>query len=433
MIRARLDAAGGQAGPRGRMVGAGIRRLPARLRRDDLQGPGQDPGPHLSLPHASLAFGGELRGADPAARERAGVRGAGNGARRGATRAADGARRDQGGLGRLGHGGRTDAGAAGARDARSARRSWPTERQAEVATRREAERRGQREIVVSPPTATAAPPVAQPPETDERAAPEILIPALRGSGRARQSRPGSGCRQHRAPLRRTARCSGRRRRCRITCVGAYRDPHAAKARLDEMVKRQGWTSTAARLGPDPTQLGELHGERGFSPEPWAKTRAAWRSGPPTRSRPPGAHRRGGSQGRADVSRERGSAAQGRRHADSEAERAGRGGGRALAAASDEKVRAELWRGMTADKAIGAELRRFSAAVQQRFGEDTVRAMRRSAVWPRPSVARQHQAALSAVSRSVQVLGQGEIADTVEAVRERFAQRRELGLGRGLSR
>ena len=29
--------------------------------------------------------------------------------------------------------------------------------------------------------------------------------------------------------------------------GAYRDPHAARAALDEMVKRERWTSTAARL------------------------------------------------------------------------------------------------------------------------------------------------------------------------------------------
>ncbi len=30
--------------------------------------------------------------------------------------------------------------------------------------------------------------------------------------------------------------------------GAYRDPHAARAALDELVKQQGWTSAAAR-GP----------------------------------------------------------------------------------------------------------------------------------------------------------------------------------------
>ena len=50
--------------------------------------------------------------------------------------------------------------------------------------------------------------------------------------------------------------------------------------------------------------------------------------------------------------------------------------------------------MTSDKTIGAEL--FSAAVQQRFGGDTVRAMLRSggAQVEAASVPRQHQAAFA---------------------------------------
>jgi hypothetical protein len=40
-------------------------------------------------------------------------------------------------------------------------------------------------------------------------------------------------------------------------IGAYRDPYTAKLQLDEMVKRQGLTSTAARIAQDPRQLGEL--------------------------------------------------------------------------------------------------------------------------------------------------------------------------------
>ena len=83
VIRARLDARGRAGRARGSLVSVGIRGVPARLRGDDLQRPGEDPGPHLPVPHASLAVGGELRGADPAARERAGIRGAGDGARRG--------------------------------------------------------------------------------------------------------------------------------------------------------------------------------------------------------------------------------------------------------------------------------------------------------------------------------------------------------------
>ena len=45
--------------------------------------------------------------------------------------------------------------------------------------------------------------------------------------------------------------------------GAYRDPHAATATLDELVKSQGWTSAAARTVADPLQLGELRGKEGL--------------------------------------------------------------------------------------------------------------------------------------------------------------------------
>ena len=142
----------------------------------------------------------------------------GNGARRGATRAADGARRDQGGLGRLGHGGRTDAGTARPRP----RSGTHGAGRAGAATGPTAGRRARPETAGESPRATAhrrEPPRPRPGSGDERpggrgdaavhrsgaaagvvrsdgrrvtAAPEILIPALRGSGRARQSRPGVG-------------------------------------------------------------------------------------------------------------------------------------------------------------------------------------------------------------------------------------------------
>jgi hypothetical protein len=102
---------------------------------------------------------------------------------------------------------------------------------------------------------------------------------------------------------------------------------------------------------------------------------------------------------------------------------------ALAAAPDEKTRAALWRGITADKAIGVELRRFSDAVQQRFGEETVRAMLRSE--GTPSVPHQHQAALAAVSRTVHTLKDGEHASARQDQTERLAQRQVFGHRRGL--
>jgi hypothetical protein len=38
---------------------------------------------------------------------------------------------------------------------------------------------------------------------------------------------------------------------------AYRDPHAAHARLNDLVKDHGWTGAASRLAADPAQLGFL--------------------------------------------------------------------------------------------------------------------------------------------------------------------------------
>jgi hypothetical protein len=99
---------------------------------------------------------------------------------------------------------------------------------------------------------------------------------------------------------------------------------------------------------------------------------------------------------------------------------------ALAAATDEKTQAELWRGITADQTIGPELRQFSAAVQQRFSDDTVRAMLRGRGGPVESASapRAHQAALATVSRTVHTLRQGERADDAQ----RLTQRPTLGLG-----
>ena len=69
----------------------------------DLQGPGQDAGPHVSAAYASLAGGGELRGADPAARKCAGVCGRGHDARRSPARVANGTGPGAGGVGRMGN------------------------------------------------------------------------------------------------------------------------------------------------------------------------------------------------------------------------------------------------------------------------------------------------------------------------------------------
>ena len=67
---------------------------------------------HTYLPaHVALAGGGELRGADAAARERAAVRGDRDGKGRAPAGAADGPGRGAGGVGGVGNGGGAAAGA----------------------------------------------------------------------------------------------------------------------------------------------------------------------------------------------------------------------------------------------------------------------------------------------------------------------------------
>ena len=49
----------------------------------------------------------------------------------------------------------------------------------------------------------------------------------------------------------------------------------------------------------------------------------------------------------------------------------------VAAAPDEEARAEAWRAMQADERVAGEVRILGAPVQQRFGEEGVRAMLRA--------------------------------------------------------
>ncbi len=133
--------------------------------------------------------------------------------------------------------------------------------------------------------------------------------------------------------------------------GVYRDPHAARAKLNELVKQQGWTSAAARVTADPAQLGELRGKEGFFAG--AKARAERE----TAHRVAGAigpslERIGAAEARAERSY-RASVA-GQRTADatgiprlSAATEAAIG---AMAAATDEKTRGEAWRAAQADDA-----------------------------------------------------------------------------------
>ena len=216
--------------------------------------------------------------------------------------------------------------------------------------------------------------------------------------------------------------------------GAYRDPHAARAALDELVKSQGWTSAAAWVVADPDQLGELRGKVGLfagakaRAEREAAQRAAGAIGPSL-------ERIGVAEARAERTWRTGVEAQ--RVADatgiprlSAAAEAALG---VVAAAEDDRARGEAWRAVQGDKQVAGELRVFGAAVEQRFGEEGVRAMLRAGERPgavrAASVAPEQRPELDQVAGLTVALKAGERAGAAAAQREAESERQ--GQRRGL--
>jgi hypothetical protein len=213
------------------------------------------------------------------------------------------------------------------------------------------------------PRTAPPPPAAMPVESpehsaprEERAAPEILIPAyVDRSGRdslGRRLDAGSV-----AAAVASDRVMQREREALWNYLrGTYRDPYAAKAQLDEMVKRQGWTSTAVRIAKDPTQLGELRGKLGWFVGAQAKAERA-NALRVAEAIAPSLERSGAAEARAtqryrasgEVQRKADATVIPKLTARAEAAVA------ALAAANDDQARAALWRRITADNALGTEL------------------------------------------------------------------------------
>jgi Ti-type conjugative transfer relaxase TraA len=216
--------------------------------------------------------------------------------------------------------------------------------------------------------------------------------------------------------------------------GAYRDPHAARATLDELVKSQGWTSAAARIAADPRQLGELRGKEGFfagarsRAEREAAQRAAGAIGP-SLERIGEAETRAERTYRAGVDAQRAADATGIPRLSTAAEVATN----AMAASPDEKTRATAWRAAQRDERVVGELRAFGAAVAQRFGEEGVRAMLRAGGRPGAatalSVKPEQQPELDRAAKLMTTLKAGERSGASLAQRqsegEREGQRRGL--------
>jgi len=216
--------------------------------------------------------------------------------------------------------------------------------------------------------------------------------------------------------------------------GTYRDPHAARAALDELVKRQGWTNAAARVAREPEQFGELRGKEGFFAGAKARAeretaqRVAGAIGP-SLERIGTAEAHAERNYRAGVGEQRAADATGIPHLSAPAEAAIG----AIATAKDDLARSEAWRAVQRDERVAGELRAFGAAVEQRFGQDGVRAMLRAGERPSAvaalSVAPKQQPALDRVAEMTAAMKVGERAGAGiaqhEAQSERHAQRRGI--------
>ncbi len=211
--------------------------------------------------------------------------------------------------------------------------------------------------------------------------------------------------------------------------GAYRDPHAARAALDELVKTQGWTSAAARVAADPGQLGELRGKQGLfvgakaRAERAAAQRAAGAIGP-SLTRIGAAEARAEGAYRASVEVQRAADATGVPRLSAAAEAAIG----VMLATQDAPARGEAWRAAQADQGIAGELRGFGAAVAQRFGDEGVRAMLRAGRWPdaaAASIAPEQRPTLSRVAELMVTVNDAERANATLNQREAESERQGL--------
>ncbi|MBV8915514.1 MAG: AAA family ATPase, partial [Acetobacteraceae bacterium] len=212
--------------------------------------------------------------------------------------------------------------------------------------------------------------------------------------------------------------------------GAYNDPHAARAALDELVKREGWTSAASRIAREPGQVGELRGKVGWLASGAAKQERA-RAERAAGALPGSLQRIGDAEGSAaraysasvDAQRAADRTGVPRLSADAEAALA------ALRSAPDQTARAAVWQAVEKSDAIAAELGAFRGTVERRFGAEGVRQMLRTegraGAVSAPSVTAGQRTALDQVAERISTMWSGEKAASAA---EHQAER--LGLRQG---
>jgi len=215
--------------------------------------------------------------------------------------------------------------------------------------------------------------------------------------------------------------------------GSFRAPKEARSRLDALVERDGYTSTAQRLSAAPGQIGELRGKVGL----FAGAKARQEREQAERvveAIGPAVSRVGEAEAKAAQGYRAGVEAQLSADATGVPKLSGRAQAAlaAMAAAKEDAGRAEAWNAAQNDTEVAGELSVFAAAVEKRFGEDGMRAMIRAqqpGAKPYeggPSVSSEDKGALVEVGRAVSTLRAGEGASASQAQAEGLVQRASRG-------
>lgn len=274
-----------------------------------------------------------------------------------------------------------------------------------------------------------------PADAAQKARPGILIPAFDGIGAdgVRRDSLGRGLDEKSVAAAVAGHADVQRERSdrSIYIQTAYRDPNTAAERLDAIIANDGATSAARRVSSDPAQLGELRGREGFfagaksREERETAMRAAAAIGPNV-SRTAEAEGRAALVYRGEVERQM--------KADATAvpdisDRAKAALG-AVAAAKDDKGRAEAWSKIEADKEIQREVEAFTKAVETRFGEDGARAILRAeaagTTHGHASVSKPQQSALEVTAKLYTTARAGERELSRQAETERLSERQTQG-------
>ena len=264
---------------------------------------------------------------------------------------------------------------------------------------------------------------------------EMLIPPyVDASGRDSLGR-GLDPESVRAAVEDDGRVARERTDQRSYLSSAYRDPEAARDRLDELVARDGTVSAARRIETEPSILGELQGRTGFFAGQAGKTERA-RAHAVADALAQSVRRLGDAVAAAE--RAYRTSVEKQRAADAVAipNLSGRAQAAvdAITTARGRDEQAAAFEHARADKDTREELKTFAAAMERRFGEDGARAILRAEAKPgaytAPSVAREDQARLDRAAKTLHAVKIGErSSDAVQA--ERLAARESLRQGRGL--